>query len=105
MSVILCTKDNPCGKASRGFLQPGECPRCHIRINRDQLWELAKGVRMSSKKTPIPLAHCIHEGPARPPPDKADVRRRYFLCEAGRGVVTACSCGPVKCPKYQPEDE
>jgi hypothetical protein len=39
-----------------------------------------------------------------PPPEGADVRKRYFQCDAGKGVVCRCNCGP-KCDRYEPEGD
>lgn len=80
---------------------PGKCkgPGCNF-------CKLARESEFHRKLwgAPAPLP-CVHEGRPSPPPPGRPVTRTYYQCDAGKGVVCKCDCGPGKCPLYRSEDD
>lgn len=101
MPLELCAKGEggkPCGRFQKTLrLQRGDCPRCWAHSKH------SKAVRAISsevaKRITLP---CVHVGKPAPPPAGHDVRKTYYECEAGKGVVCQCNCGSA-CDRYVPE--
>lgn len=92
----------PCGKARREPFTADQCPICWINSwTREEHSRRAAGGGADPVKKEYSF-ECIHVGKSAPPPEGRDVRKRYYQCEAGKGVVCACDCGP-KCDKYRPD--
>jgi len=47
-----------------------------------------------AKKKSLP---CIYVGKPAPPPIGGDVRKQWYVCDKGLGVVCTCNCNSSKC--------
>lgn len=48
---------------------------------------------------------CVHLGSAVPPPEGQSPKKEWRQCNAGKGVVCRCNCGPGKCELYTADIE
>jgi hypothetical protein len=87
------THPGPCKGAGCNFCELFRASDFHNR-----LWG-GPGVSAQPTRTAPPRVTlpCVHVGNSRPDPTGAG--RSYYDCEAGKGTVCRCECGP-KCDRY-----
>lgn len=72
-------------------------------ITESQYRELWRTMAKNETGSRISLP-CFHKGVPKPPPEGRDVRKSWFECEAGKGIVCECLlCGCAcnsSCDKY-----
>lgn len=62
-------------------------------------------VPLSPPSTRVASLPCIHLGNRTRPPEGQSPLKEWYNCEAGKGVVCKCSCGPNKCDRYTADAE
>src|SRR6185369_17950749 len=99
MSITICE----CGNfRPTPTYTKDQCPKCwrnQYSPEEHRKLYFAKPGRQPTVQ-PLKVLPCVHVGKPVPPPDGKDCRRRYYMCDAGYGVVCACQCSPAKCDKY-----